>query len=100
MAVTMALQSALTPSPSMGDDDKAKQQRMMMMVLMPAMMLFMFYSFPSALSLYWTLSQVFSIVQMWWIRKKYTPAPKKEGVVVPDAVEMPTTRQMRRHGKG
>ncbi len=94
MAATMALQSALTPST--GD---AKQQRMMM-VMMPIMMLVMFYNFPSALSLYWTLSQVFSIAQMWWIRKKYTPAPKKEGVVVPDAVEMPTTRQMRRHGKG
>jgi YidC/Oxa1 family membrane protein insertase len=99
MAVTMALQSALTPSPTMGDDDKAKQQRMMMMVLMPAMMLFMFYSFPSALSLYWTLSQVFSIVQMWWIRKKYPPAPVKDGVIDPDSVEMPVTRQMRRHQK-
>ena len=95
MAGTMALQSALTPSS--GD---AKQQRMMM-VMMPIMMLVMFYNFPSALSLYWTLSQVFSIVQMWWIRKKYAPAAAaKEGVVVPDAVEMPTTRQMRRHGKG
>ena len=95
MAGTMALQSALTPST--GD---AKQQRMMM-VMMPIMMLVMFYNFPSALSLYWTLSQVFSIVQMWWIRKKYSPAPAaKDGVVVPDAVEMPMTRQMRRHGKG
>ena len=94
MAATMALQSALTPST--GD---ARQQRMMM-VMMPIMMLVMFYSFPSALSLYWTLSQVFSIVQMWWIRKKYTPAAKKDGVVVPDAVEMPVTRQMRRHGRG
>ena len=92
MAATMALQSALTPST--GD---AKQQRMMM-VMMPIMMLVMFYSFPSALSLYWTLSQVFSIVQMWWIRKKYTPAPAKDGVAVPDSVEMPVTRQMRRHG--
>ncbi len=98
MAATMALQSALTPSPSMGgDDEKAKMQRMMMMVMMPLMMLVMFYSFPSALSLYWTLSQVFSIVQMWWIRKKYgTPAPKTD-VIEPDSVEMPVTRQMRRH---
>ena len=92
MAATMALQSALTPSTG----DKAQQR--MMMVMMPLMMLVMFYSFPSALSLYWTLSQVFSIVQMWWIRKKYgTPAPKP-GVIEPDAVEMPVTRQMRRHG--
>ena len=93
MAATMALQSALTPSS--GD----KKQQQMMMVMMPVMMLVMFYNFPSALSLYWTLSQVFSIVQMWWIRKKYAPARVKDGVVVPDAVEMPVTRQMRRHGK-
>ena len=72
----------------------------MMMVFMPLMMLFMFYNFASALSLYWTLSQVISIAQMWWIRKKYGTSAKpaaKDGVVVPDAVEMPQTRQMRRH---
>jgi len=91
MAATMALQSALTPST--GD----KSQQRMMMIMMPAMMLFMFYSFPSALSLYWTLSQVFSIVQMWWIRKKYTPPAATSGAIDPDSVEMPVTRQMRRH---
>ena len=69
----------------------------MMMVFMPLMMLFMFYNFASALSLYWTLSQVFSIAQTWWIRKKYGAPAKTDGVVVPDAVEMPQTRQMRRH---
>ena len=90
MAVTMALQSALTPST--GD----KQQQRMMMIMMPVMMLVMFYSFPSALSLYWTLSQVLSIVQMWYIRKKYTPAPV---AAANDTVEAQVvTRQMRRHG--
>ena len=90
MAVTMALQSALTPST--GD----KQQQRMMMIMMPVMMLVMFYSFPSALSLYWTLSQVLSIVQMWYIRKKYTPAPI---AAANDTVEAQVvTRQMRRHG--
>lgn len=89
MAVTMGLQSALTPST--GD----KQQQRMMMIMMPVMMLVMFYSFPSALSLYWTLSQVLSIVQMWYIRKRYTPpAP----VAATDTVEAVVTRQMRRHG--
>ena len=92
MAATMALQSALTPSS--GD----RSQQRMMMVFMPIMMLVMFYNFASALSLYWTLSQVISIGQTWWIRKKYgTPAKSADGVVVPDAVEMPQTRQMRRH---
>lgn len=88
MAVTMGLQSWLTPST--GD----KQQQRMMAIMMPVMMLFMFYSFPSALSLYWTLSQVISIVQMYYIRKRYTPAAAKEGVVIPEVVE---TRQQRRH---
>jgi YidC/Oxa1 family membrane protein insertase len=89
MAVTMGLQSALTPST--GD----KQQQCMTMVMMPIMMLVMFYSFPSALSLYWTLSQVLSIVQMWYIRKRYTPAPVAASC---DTIDVPVTRQMRRHG--
>ena len=94
MAATMALQSALTPST--GD----RSQQRMMMVFMPIMMLVMFYNFASALSLYWTLSQVISIGQTWWIRKKYGTSSKpagKDGVLEPDAVEMPQTRQMRRH---
>ena len=90
MAATMALQSALTPST--GD----KNQQKMMMVFMPIMMLFMFYSFPSALSLYWTLSQVFSIVQMWLIRRK--TAKSTGEVLTPEVVDAPITRQMRRHG--
>lgn len=90
MAATMALQSALTPST--GD----KNQQRMMMVFMPVMMLVMFYSFPSALSLYWMLSQVFSIVQMWLIRRK--SAAKTESLT-PEVIDPPQTRQMRRHGK-
>ena len=90
MAVTMGLQSALTPST--GD----KQQQRMMMIMMPVMMLVMFYSFPSALSLYWTLSQVLSIVQMWYIRKRYTPPAPAAAADTVDATVV--TRQMRRHG--
>ena len=92
MAVTTALQSAFTPST--GD----KSQQRMMMIFMPAMMLFMFYSFPSALSLYWFLSNVFSIVQMALIRRA-TAREHAAQVVVPDEViDPPKTRQMRRHG--
>ena len=88
MAVTTALQSYFTPST--GD----KKQQQMMMVMMPAMMLVMFYSFPSALSLYWFLSNIFSIVQMWLIRRQ--TAAKTE-VLVPEVIDPPQTRQMRRH---
>jgi YidC/Oxa1 family membrane protein insertase len=88
MAATMGLQSYLTPS--MGDP----QQQKMMMIMMPIMMLFMFYSFPSALSLYWTVSQVLSIIQMWMIRRS---AAHKDGPGGGVTVEAPLTRQQRRH---
>ena len=89
MAATMALQSALTPST--GD----QTQKKMMVVIMPVMMLVMFYSFPAALSLYWTLSQIVSIVQMWMIRRS---CEKKTEALVPEVIDPPQTRQMRRHG--
>ena len=68
MAVTTGLQSYFTPSA--GD----KSQQKMMTVFMPVMMLVMFYSFPAALSLYWFLSNLFSIVQMWLIRRQTAKA--------------------------
>ena len=89
MAVTTALQSAFTPST--GD----AAQKKIMMVFMPAMMLVMFYSFPSALSLYWFLSNVFSIVQMAIIRRQ---TAREQAVLVPEVIDPPQTRQMRRHG--
>ena len=89
MAVSTALHSYFTPST--GD----KKQQQMMMVMMPAMMLIMFYSFPSALSLYWFLSNIFSIVQMWLIRRQ--TAAKQAEVLTPEVIDPPQTRQMRRH---
>ena len=68
MALSTGLQSYFTPSA--GD----KSQQKMMTVFMPVMMLVMFYSFPSALSLYWFLSNLFSIVQMWLIRRQTAAA--------------------------
>ena len=89
MAATMYLQSKLTPTA--GD---ASQQRMMQIV-MPLMMLWMFYNFAAALSLYWTLSQVMSIVQMWMIRRQ---SEQKRKVFEPEIIDPPTpTRQQRRH---
>ncbi len=90
MAVTTGLQSYFTPSS--GD----RKQQQMIMVMMPLMMLFFFYSFPAALSLYWLLSNMFSIVQMWMIRRSTQQA--QGAAVVPDEViDPPRTRQMRRH---
>ena len=59
------------------------------------MMLWMFYNFAAALSLYWTLSQVRSIVQMWMIRRQ---SEQKRKVFEPEIIDPPTpTRQQRRH---
>jgi YidC/Oxa1 family membrane protein insertase len=91
MAVSTGLQSAFTPSA--GD----KSQQKMMMIFMPVMMLVMFYSFPSALSLYWFLSNLMSIAQMWFIRRQ-TAAKSVSGAVMPEVIDPPITRQMRRHG--
>lgn len=62
-AITMGLQTHL--SPSTGDP----AQKKMMTWMMPIMLLFVFYSMPSALCLYWTVSQVLSILQMWQIQR-------------------------------
>mgnify|MGYP000852042371 CR=1 FL=1 len=88
MAGTMLLQSRLTPA--MGDPAQQK----MMMWMMPAMMLFMFYSMPSALVLYWTVSQVLAIVQLLWQKRRQASAPG--GGTPPAAGDTPLSRQARR----
>lgn len=70
MGVTMWLQQKMTPA---GD---AQQQKMMMM--MPILFTFMFYSFPSGLSLYWSVNQVMMIVQLAWMKKHHPPVPVKK----------------------
>lgn len=57
MTVLMIVQQKMTPSAA-----DSTQQKMMM--IMPILMLFMFYNLPSGLTLYWTVSQIFSILQM------------------------------------
>ena len=57
MTLLMVLQQKLTPSAM-----DPTQQKMMM--IMPVVMLFMLYNLPSGLTLYWTVSQIFSILQM------------------------------------
>jgi YidC/Oxa1 family membrane protein insertase len=58
MTVTMVIQQKLTPAA--GDP----QQQKMMLVIMPVMMLFMLYNMASGLMLYWSVSQILSIVQL------------------------------------
>jgi YidC/Oxa1 family membrane protein insertase len=57
MSLTMVLQQKLTPTAT--DPMQAK-----MMMLMPVIMLIFLYNLPSGLTLYWTVSQIISIVQL------------------------------------
>jgi len=64
MAVTMIWQSKMTIT-----DPKQK----MMAYFMPAFMLFIFYSFPSGLNLYYTLFNLLTMIQTKMIKKKMHP---------------------------
>ena len=57
MSLTMVLQQKLTPTAT--DPMQAK-----MMMLMPVIMLVFLYNLPSGLTLYWTVSQIISIIQL------------------------------------
>jgi YidC/Oxa1 family membrane protein insertase len=59
MAITSVVQMAMMPNTG-GD-----KTQMAMMKMMPFVFLIMCYNFASALALYWTVSNVFSIAQTW-----------------------------------
>ncbi|YCM43022.1 membrane protein insertase YidC [Verrucomicrobiaceae bacterium 227] len=69
MAVTMVIQMAITPKTG----DKM-QQRIFM--LMPLIFFFFCYNFASALALYWTTQNIFSIAQTWIMQKMPEPELK------------------------
>ena len=70
MAATMLWQMSL--SPKSGD---AVQQRMFM--FMPVIMMFFCYKYASALALYWTTSNIVSIVQLYLTRNQTAPVLQK-----------------------
>ncbi|MBK8093251.1 MAG: membrane protein insertase YidC [Verrucomicrobiaceae bacterium] len=74
MGLTMVAQMKLTPQPATVDK---MQQRLFM--FMPLIFLWFSYDFASALALYWSTQNLFSIAQT-WIMKLYVPEPKLEKV--------------------
>ena len=62
MTALMLVQQLITPTAMEGPQKK-------MMLLMPVVMLFILYGLPAGLTLYWTVSSVFSILQMLLQRK-------------------------------
>jgi len=70
MAVTMLWQMMLTPKS--GDQTQQK-----VMMFMPLIFISFCYNFASALALYWTVQNIFSIVQLYLTRNSTAPELKK-----------------------
>ena len=73
MGLTMLIQQKLNPTPP--DPTQAK-----VMMMMPVFFTILFWAFPAGLVLYWIVNNSLSILQQWWITKKYadtTPAKVK-----------------------
>ena len=64
MGISMFVQQKLNPPPP--DPTQAK-----VMMLMPVIFTVMFLTFPSGLVLYWVANNVLSIIQQWYITKKF-----------------------------
>lgn len=64
MGATMLIQQRLNPAPP--DPVQAK-----MMMLLPLVFTALFWSFPSGLVLYWIVNNTLSILQQWYITRKY-----------------------------
>jgi YidC/Oxa1 family membrane protein insertase len=80
--ITMIIQTSMQPAPT--DPVQAK-----MIKYMPYLMLFLFAGFPAGLVLYWTWSNVLSILQQYVITKRHggkDPKPGAGDVAVPKTV--------------
>ncbi|MDO8953849.1 MAG: membrane protein insertase YidC [Gammaproteobacteria bacterium] len=64
MGASMFLQQRLNPAPA--DPTQAK-----VMMMMPIIFTVMFLSFPSGLVLYWLVNNCVSILQQWWIIRRF-----------------------------
>jgi len=65
MFVTTVAQQLLTPT--------ADPRQKMMGYMMPLVMLFIFYSFPAGLNLYWTVNNILTVAQQWVIHREEPP---------------------------
>ncbi|OGV34544.1 MAG: membrane protein insertase YidC [Legionellales bacterium RIFCSPHIGHO2_12_FULL_35_11] len=72
MGLTMFIQQKLNPAPP--DPIQAR-----VMMLLPVVFTILFLNFPAGLVLYWTVNNSLSILQQWYITRKYGEAatPKK-----------------------
>lgn len=71
MAVSMFIQQKMSPPPP------DRMQARMMMAL-PIVFSVTFFFFPSGLVLYWVVNNILSILQQWWVTKRYEAGKIKE----------------------
>ena len=76
MAVTMWLYSKMTMSNQAANDPSAASMKFMSVWMMPIMMFFICNNLSAALSYYYLLSQLFSIIQNWVLRKWFVDPEK------------------------
>jgi YidC/Oxa1 family membrane protein insertase len=65
MGITMIVQQKLNPKPS----DPAQEK---VMKILPYILIFVFAPFPAGLLIYWTWSNALSILQQWYITRKFS----------------------------
>jgi YidC/Oxa1 family membrane protein insertase len=80
MLVTTFLSSKLMQSPS---TDASGRNMKMMTYMMPIMFFFILYNMPSGLLLYWTMQNIFTVAQQWYINHR---RQKKNAEDVPGPV--------------
>lgn len=71
MAVSMFIQQKMSPPPP------DRMQARLMMAL-PVIFSVTFFFFPSGLVLYWVVNNILSILQQWWVTKRYEAEKIKE----------------------
>jgi YidC/Oxa1 family membrane protein insertase len=71
MAGSMFIQQKMSPPPP--DPTQAK-----LMMVMPIAFSITFFFFPSGLVLYWVVNNLLSILQQWWVTKRYETGIAKE----------------------
>jgi YidC/Oxa1 family membrane protein insertase len=82
MLVTTFLSSKLMQSPS---TDASGRNMKMMTYMMPVMFFFILYNMPSGLLLYWTMQNIFTVAQQWYINHR-RQKKNAEGVPGPGPV--------------
>jgi YidC/Oxa1 family membrane protein insertase len=84
LVVTMIVTTYLTSRQMIrktgpADDPTQRMMQKLMLYGIPATLLFSGFTFPIGVVLYWTVTNLFSLVQQFWVLHKYPPPPISKG---------------------